>query len=253
MRRSPVKRKNSRQSSSLQPLGASPSLELAAAPARKLAIAWSMFVVSAGIVISQPTSTYRAPAIAVSARPISRPWHSDRPGGFLSRPLNARHTRRPFDLFIWPRLEFQNHHPEDHAVRAFPGIYTGAHLNTFRIPSLVGRTSEAARRDADPARAGFGRISAPPQRVRGKVTALVTGLLFKLALAPILILVLFVGVLGSEGPVLRVTVFKAAIAPMIGASIIAMDHELDPPLITLMIGVGIPLSFLTLPAWWYLL
>ena len=25
------------------------------------------------------------------------------------------------------------------------------------------------------------------------------------------------------------------------------------PLLTLMLGVGIPLSFLTLPAWWYLL
>ena len=89
--------------------------------------------------------------------------------------------------------------------------------------------------------------------VRGKVTALVTGLLFKLALAPILILVLFAEVFGAEGPVLRVTVFEAAMAPMIGASIVAIDHELDPPLITLMIGVGIPLSFLTLPAWWYLL
>ena len=52
---------------------------------------------------------------------------------------------------------------------------------------------------------------------------------------------------------LRVTVFEAAMAPMIGASIVAMDHELDPPLLTLMVGVGIPLSFLTLPAWWYLL
>jgi hypothetical protein len=26
-----------------------------------------------------------------------------------------------------------------------------------------------------------------------------------------------------------------------------------PPLITLMVGVGIPLSFLTLPVWWHLL
>jgi predicted permease len=38
---------------------------------------------------------------------------------------------------------------------------------------------------------------------------------------------------------------------MIGASIVAMDHELDPPLITLMVGIGIPLSFLTVPAWWH--
>jgi predicted permease len=53
--------------------------------------------------------------------------------------------------------------------------------------------------------------------------------------------------------VLSVTVFEAAMGPMIGASIVAIDHELDPPLLTLMVGVGIPLSFLTLPVWWHLL
>jgi len=41
-----------------------------------------------------------------------------------------------------------------------------------------------------------------------------------------------------------VTIFEAAIAPMIGASIVAQEHKLDP---TLMIDIGIPLSFLTLP------
>ena len=89
--------------------------------------------------------------------------------------------------------------------------------------------------------------------VRGKAIPLATGLVFKLAVAPLLILALFLGIFGAEGPVMQVTVFEAAMAPMIGASIVAMDHELDPPLVTLMIGIGIPLSFLTLPAWWYLL
>jgi predicted permease len=89
--------------------------------------------------------------------------------------------------------------------------------------------------------------------VRGKAIPLATGLAFKLAVAPLLILGLFLGIFGAEGPVMQVTVFEAAMAPMIGASIVAMDHELDPPLVTLMIGIGIPLSFLTLPAWWYLL
>jgi malate permease and related proteins len=93
------------------------------------------------------------------------------------------------------------------------------------------------------------RISA----VRGKATALVTGLVFKLVLAPAVIFILFAALLGAEGQAMRVTVFEAAMPPMIGASIVAMDHELDPPLLTLMLGVGIPLSFLTLPAWWYLL
>jgi malate permease and related proteins len=92
-----------------------------------------------------------------------------------------------------------------------------------------------------------------PSAVRGKATSLATGLIFKLALGPMLILVLFVGIFGVEGQPMRVTVFEAAMPPMIGASIVAMNHELDPPLLTLMIGVGIPLSFLTLPIWWYLL
>src|SRR5262245_26599863 len=89
--------------------------------------------------------------------------------------------------------------------------------------------------------------------VRGKTTALATGLVFKLVLAPALILIFFAGLSGVEGQAMRVTILEAAMPPMIRASIVAMNHELDPPLLTLMIGVGIPLSFLTLPAWWYLL
>jgi predicted permease len=90
-------------------------------------------------------------------------------------------------------------------------------------------------------------------QVHRKASALAVGLVFKLAVAPALILLLFAGVLGAQGQVLSVTVFEAAMGPMIGASIVAIDHELDPPLVTLMVGVGIPLSFLTLPVWWHLL
>ena len=46
--------------------------------------------------------------------------------------------------------------------------------------------------------------------VRGKVSALTVGLVFKLALAPALILLLFAPMLGSDGQVLSVTVFEAA-------------------------------------------
>ena len=90
-------------------------------------------------------------------------------------------------------------------------------------------------------------------QVRGKMQPLVVGLLFKLVVGPALMLLLFAGVLHSQAQMLNVTVFEAAMGPMIGASIVALDHELDPPLITLMVGIGIPLSFLTVPAWWHLL
>jgi predicted permease len=90
-------------------------------------------------------------------------------------------------------------------------------------------------------------------QVQGRTASLAMGLGFKLIIGPALILLLFAGLLRANGPVLEVTVFEAAMAPMIGASIVAIDHELDPPLLTLMVGVGIPLSFLTLPVWWYFL
>jgi malate permease and related proteins len=89
--------------------------------------------------------------------------------------------------------------------------------------------------------------------VRGKAFALTVGLVFKLVVAPALILLLFAGALRADWQVLSVTVFEAAMGPMIGASIVALEHDLDPPLVTLMVGVGIPLSFLTLPVWWHLL
>jgi predicted permease len=90
-------------------------------------------------------------------------------------------------------------------------------------------------------------------QVRGKALPLTVGLVFKLAVAPALILLLFAGLLGGRGEVMQVTIFEAAMPPMIGASIVAMDHELDPPLLTLMVGIGIPLAFLTLPVWYQIL
>jgi len=89
--------------------------------------------------------------------------------------------------------------------------------------------------------------------LRGRLPALSAGLAFKLVMGPALILALFAGGFGAGGPSIQVTVFEAAMAPQIGASIVALEHKLDPPLVTLMIGIGIPLSFLTLPVWWYLL
>jgi predicted permease len=89
--------------------------------------------------------------------------------------------------------------------------------------------------------------------LRGRIAALSAGLAFKLVMGPAMIMALFTGGLGAGGSAIQVTIFEAAMAPMIGASIIALEHKLDPPLVTLMVGIGIPLSFLTLPLWWYVL
>jgi malate permease and related proteins len=89
--------------------------------------------------------------------------------------------------------------------------------------------------------------------VRGKVPALALGLLYKLLIGPALIYAIYVGLLDLLGPVVRISIFEAAMAPMVSAAIIAMDNDLDPPLATLLVGVGVPISFLTLIAWYHFL
>lgn len=89
--------------------------------------------------------------------------------------------------------------------------------------------------------------------LRGELRALGLGLGYKLALGPALVALLFVVILKGHGPAIQVTLFEAAMAPMITAGIIAVEHDLNPPLVNLLLGLGIPLSFLTLPAWWWLL
>ncbi len=90
-------------------------------------------------------------------------------------------------------------------------------------------------------------------QMRGRLAVLAVGLGFKLVVGPALVLMVLVGLLGQTGTMIRVTVFEAAMGSMIGAAIVAMDHDLDPPLVTLMVGLGIPLSFVTLAGWWWVL
>ena len=59
--------------------------------------------------------------------------------------------------------------------------------------------------------------------------------------------------LGAGGRIAQITIFETAMGPQIGGSIVALKHGLDRPLVILMVGIGIPLSFATLPLWWWLL
>ncbi len=89
--------------------------------------------------------------------------------------------------------------------------------------------------------------------LRGNGRNLAIGLGFKLLLAPLLIALLFAGLFGAKGYIAQVTLFEAAMPPMITGAIVAAEHELDPPLVAAMVGVGILFSFLTLCGWWWAL
>jgi len=90
-------------------------------------------------------------------------------------------------------------------------------------------------------------------RFHGNVPALATGLTFKLLIGPVLVTLLYVWWLHARGQTIQITLFESAMGPQIGGAIVAIQHDLNPPLITLMVGIGITLSFITLPAWWYVL
>jgi len=87
----------------------------------------------------------------------------------------------------------------------------------------------------------------------GRRNQLLVALTYKLLVGPFIILAIFVWMLGAGGTIMQVTVFEVAMAPMIGASIVAMENDLDPQLATLLVGIGVPLSFVTLSIWYYAL
>lgn len=89
--------------------------------------------------------------------------------------------------------------------------------------------------------------------VRSRWRPLAAGLGYKLLAGPLVVLAAFAAFADLDSPAMQVAVFEAAMAPMIGGAIVATQHKLDPELTTLMVGVGIPLSFLTVPAWWFAL
>ncbi len=76
------------------------------------------------------------------------------------------------------------------------------------------------------------------------------GLAYKLLLAPALILLLYAVLADRRDPAIAVCVLEAAMAPMITGAIVAASYGLKPKLANMMVGIGIPLSFLTLLGWW---
>lgn len=90
-------------------------------------------------------------------------------------------------------------------------------------------------------------------RLAGRLAPLGLGLGFRLLVAPLAILLLYLALGGPADEIDKVAMLEMAMPPMLGASIIAMDHDLEPDLVALLIGVGVPLSMLTAPAWWSLI
>lgn len=88
--------------------------------------------------------------------------------------------------------------------------------------------------------------------IKHDVKYLATGLGFKLVFSPMLIYALY-NSLNLPLQVFRVAVIESGMAPMITASIVASTHNLHPRLAGTILGVGVPLSFVTLALWYQIL
>ena len=79
------------------------------------------------------------------------------------------------------------------------------------------------------------------------------GLLFKLLIMPLFFLILYKILLNGKGLSVDVSIMESAMAPMITGAILASNYGLKPKLSSMMVGIGIPLSFLTLTFWYFIL
>lgn len=79
-----------------------------------------------------------------------------------------------------------------------------------------------------------------------------TSLLYKLILAPVMILVLAL-IFGIQGDIAKISIFEAAMPTVVTASIIAEQFRLNTKLINLIIGISITIGFVTSAIWFQII
>lgn len=79
----------------------------------------------------------------------------------------------------------------------------------------------------------------------GRIKSMGLGLFFKLILAPGILSLLYWNIFSLRGNLFSVTIFEASMAPMVTATILAIENDLEPELAGLMLGFGIPISLVS--------
>lgn len=82
--------------------------------------------------------------------------------------------------------------------------------------------------------------------MRERLNAIGSGLLYKLALSPLMAGLTLALLMPTDSVVWKVAVLQCAMGPMVTGGILAAQNDLDPPLAAAMVGLGTPVSALTL-------
>lgn len=87
---------------------------------------------------------------------------------------------------------------------------------------------------------------------RSEIKPIFATLLYKLIIAPALIMLLFMA-LQLKGIIPQVSIFEAAMPTLLTSSVVAEEYGLNPKLSNLIIGIGIILSLATTAIWYQVL
>lgn len=85
-----------------------------------------------------------------------------------------------------------------------------------------------------------------------QIKSLLYGLFYKLLIAPLLIFILYFLILEEHSFLGKISVVGAALGSMNTATIIAINYGLNPKLATQMVSISIPLSFLNVAFWYWI-
>ncbi len=126
-------------------------------------------------------------------------------------------------------------------------------LNGYRIPEVADEALGKIAATVSPLALVSVGFQLRIERKSPYWSYLALGLFYQLILFPAIIFVVYKLILKKEGMMIDVCVIEAAMAPMITACLIASAHGLKPKLCNMMVGVGIPVSFITIALWYWLL
>lgn len=128
-------------------------------------------------------------------------------------------------------------------------IVLGLALHGVELPGFVVRVLEQLAAPLTPVALISVGLGAPLALPHGQFVPLALGLGFKLVAAPALALLACGPLLGLSGDALTVNVLQAATPPIVVGWILAREYDMEPGLASMLLAVGIPLGFATLPLW----
>lgn len=89
--------------------------------------------------------------------------------------------------------------------------------------------------------------------IKGRTLEIFIGLFYKLIFSPLIIFIVYIMILGMRDLPGKISVFEASMGPMITSTLLAAEKNMEPELASVLLALGIILSFFTSYIWFIVL